>query len=185
VDDGEATFDRMQETLKRAAAALRDAEVPFVLAGGLAVWARGGPQSDHDLDFMLKPEDADRALEVLGAAGLRTERPPEGWLYKAFDDDIMVDLIFEPTGVDIDDDVLARADELEVAAVRMKVMSADDVMVTKLLALREHELDYDGVLETARSLREQVDWHAVRSRTSESPFARAFFTLAEELGVVA
>ena len=42
----------MQETLKRSAAALRDAEIPFALAGGLAVWARGGPESDHDLDFL-------------------------------------------------------------------------------------------------------------------------------------
>src|SRR5437763_1648541 len=30
----------MQETLKRSAAALRDAEIPFALAGGLAVCAR-------------------------------------------------------------------------------------------------------------------------------------------------
>jgi predicted nucleotidyltransferase len=177
-------FERMQETLKTSAAALRGAEIPFVLAGGLAVWARGGPESDHDLDFMLKPQDAERALQVLGEAGMRTEKPPEGWLYKAFDDDVMVDLIFEPTGVEIDDELLARSDELEVAAVRMKVMSANDVLVTKLLALREHELDFDGVLESARALREQVDWDEVRARTSESPFAKAFFTLAEELGVV-
>jgi predicted nucleotidyltransferase len=177
-------FERMRETLKRSAAALRDADVPFVLAGGLAVWARGGPESDHDLDFMLRPEDAERALAALGQAGMRTEKPPEGWLYKAFDDDVMVDLIFEPTGVEIGDELLERADELEVVAVRMKVLSAEDVMVTKLLALREHELDYDGVLESARALREQVDWGEVGRRTSESPFAKAFFTLAEELGIV-
>src|SRR6266480_1205012 len=145
----------MQETLKKSAAALRDAEIPFALAGGFAVWARGGPQSDHDLDFMLKPEDAERALTTLGETGMRMERPPEGWLYKAFDGDVMVDLIFEPTGVEVDDALLDRADEREVVALRMKVLAAEDIMVTKLLALREHELDYDGVLESARSLREQ------------------------------
>src|SRR5690349_19477296 len=108
----------MQDTLKRSAAALRDADVPFVLAGGLAVWARGGPESDHDLDFVLKPDDADRALQALAESGMRTEKPPEGWLYKAFDEDVMVDLIFEPTGVEVDDALLDRADELEVVAVR-------------------------------------------------------------------
>ncbi len=174
----------MQETLKKSAAALRDAEIPFALAGGFAVWARGGPQSDHDLDFMLKPEDAERALTTLGETGMRMERPPEGWLYKAFDGDVMVDLIFEPTGVEVDDALLDRADEREVVALRMKVLAAEDVMVTKLLALREHELDYDGVLESARSLREQIDWNDVRARTAESPFVRAFFTLAEELEIV-
>jgi len=40
------------------------------------------------------------------------------------------------------------------------------------------------VLELARSLREQIDWDAVRARTAESPFAKAFFTLVEELGIV-
>ena len=37
----------------------------------------------------------------------------------------------------------------------------------------------------SRSVREQVDWDDVRERTKDSPYAKAFFTLAEELGVVA
>ncbi|MGH3053211.1 MAG: nucleotidyltransferase domain-containing protein [Gaiellaceae bacterium] len=71
-------FDAMIETLKKAAAALREAEVPFMLGGGLACWARGGPESDHDLDLMFRPEDADRALDVLASTGMRPEKPPEG-----------------------------------------------------------------------------------------------------------
>ena len=66
----------------------------------------------------------------------------------------------------------------------MKVMSLEDILVTKLLALDEHELDYERPLEFARSLRERIDWHEVRNRTRESPYARAFFSLVEELGVV-
>ena len=48
----------------------------------------------------------------------------------------------------------------------------------------EHQLDYDAVLEIARTTREQIDWEAVRRRTADSPYAQAFFTLVEELGVV-
>jgi hypothetical protein len=33
-------------------------------------------------------------------------------------------------------------------------------------------------------LREQIDWEEVRRRTASSPFARAFFTLVEELEIV-
>jgi hypothetical protein len=40
------------------------------------------------------------------------------------------------------------------------------------------------VLEIARALREQIDWDAVRKRTSHSPYARAFFYLAGELGII-
>ncbi len=95
----------------------------------------------------------------------------------------MVDLIYAPSGLTIDDEFLDRAEPLEVHAVRMRVMSANDVLVAKLLAMREHEVDYDQVLEMARTVREQIDWDAIRERTRESPYAKAFFTLVDELGV--
>jgi hypothetical protein len=63
-------------------------------------------------------------------------------------------------------------------------MSLEDVLVTKLNALEEHELDYERPLEFARSLREQIDWQDVRDRTDGSPYAKAFFTMIEELGIV-
>jgi len=179
-----AEFDDLLETLKRAAAALRDADVSFLLGGGLAVWARGGPETEHDLDFMVKPEDADRALEALAAAGFRTEKPPEAWLYKGWEGDRLIDLIFDPMGNPVDDAMFERADDLEVQAVAMKVMSLEDVMVTKLLAMREHEVDFDDPLEIARALRERIDWDTVWEQTSASPYARTFFYLAEQLDIL-
>jgi hypothetical protein len=180
----EAPFNVLLETLKRVAGLLRDADVPFLLGGGLAVWARGGPETVHDIDLMLKPVDAERALKVLAAAGMRTEEPPEGWLYKAFEGEVMIDLIFGPSGQPIENDVFERAEELNVNAVPMQVMALEDVFVTKLAALREHELDYESVVQMARPVREQVDWPAVRKRTDGSPYAAAFFTLGEELGIL-
>jgi hypothetical protein len=174
----------LASTMKRAAAALRDAEVEFMLGGGLAVWARGGPPTDHDVDFYVREEDAERALVALAEAGMHTERPPEEWLYKAHDGPVLVDLIFRPAGGPVSDEHFARATELEVVAQRLLVASIDDVLVTKLLALTEQEPDFQAVLELARALREQIDWAFVRSRASSSPFARAFFTLVEGLGIV-
>ena len=52
------------------------------------------------------------------------------------------------------------------------------------MALGEHALRFEGVLRMARSLREQVDWEHVRAATASSPFARAFFTMTEGLGIV-
>jgi hypothetical protein len=180
----EVPFSAIKATLKKAAGALRQADIPFMLGGGLAVWARGGPDTDHDLDFMLRPHDAERALDVLAEEGMEIERPPEHWLYKAYDGDVLIDLIFEPSGLVIDDDIFARADELDVYAVRMLVMPIEDVLVTKLLAMGEHQLEYEAVVELARVLRERIDWDNVRQRTADSPYARAFFALVEELGVV-
>jgi hypothetical protein len=178
------SFDEMCESMKKAAGALRNADVPFVLGGGLAAWARGGPESDHDVDLLVKPDDAERAAKALERAGMRTEEPPEGWLLKAYDGEVMVDVIFRPATGPVTDEVIERADEREVLSTRMRVMALEDVMVTKLIALDETHLDFAGALDVARSLREQIDWSEVRERTSDSPYARAFFTLVEELGIV-
>ena len=180
----EQPFAEIEHALKRAAAALREADIPFLLGGSLASWARGGPETRHDLDLMIKPEDVERALEALGGAGMRPERPPEEWLVKAWDGDTLVDLIYCPKGLPMDDDVIARGEELSVLGMEIRVMALEDVMATKLMALTEHSLRYESLLQIARALREQIDWQAVRSRTDSSPFARAFFVLLEGLEIL-
>jgi len=180
----EQPFSDLEATLKKAAAALRGADVPFLLGGSLASWARGGPETRHDLDLMIKREDAERALEALEAAGMRRDDPPEEWLVKAWDGDVLVDLIFSPKGLPIDDDVIARGDEMSVLSMQMRVMAIEDVLVTKLMAITEHHLRYEGLLATARALREQIDWAQVRAATASSPFARAFFVLLEGLEIL-
>jgi predicted nucleotidyltransferase len=179
------TFTGLLEAMKRAAAVLRDNELPFALAGGLAVYARGGPATEHDVDFIVRQDDAERALELLESAGFRTERPPEGWLFKAFDaSGSMIDLIFSPNRMpEAVPEMLERAEEIEVYAITLNVMTVTDVLATKLLAFKEHEVDYADVLEVTRTCREQVDWDLLRERTSHSPYAKAFFTLVDELGL--
>ncbi len=190
----EVSFDRIEAALKRASSVLEAAGIPFLLAGSLAAWARGGPETRNDLDLMLRPDDAERALEALAAHGMATERPAEQWLLKAWDEDVLIDLIFEILAISdesgaterhpVDDELFGRAEDLKVFGVLVRVMSLEDLMVTKLLALEPNALDYGGSLAIARSLREEVDWDGVMERTAESPYATAFFTLVEELGVV-
>jgi hypothetical protein len=180
----EQPFAEIEHALKRAAAALREADIQFLLGGSLASWARGGPETRHDLDLIVRPEDAERGLAALAEAGMRPERPPEQWLVKAWDGDTLVDLIYCPKGLPMDDDVIARGEELSVLGMEIRVMALEDVMATKLMALTEHSLRYEGLLQIARALREQIDWATVRSRTQQSPFARAFFVLLEGLEIL-
>ncbi|HEX6116888.1 MAG TPA: hypothetical protein VFY99_07285 [Solirubrobacterales bacterium] len=190
----EVGFDRIEAALKRTSQVLEDAGIRFLLAGSLAAWARGGPETRNDLDLILRPADAERALEALAADGMRTERPPEQWLFKAWDAEVLVDLIFEILAIadesgaterhPVDDELFARGEDLKVFGVLVRAMSLEDLMVTKLLALEPNALDYGGSLAIARSLREEIDWRAVRERTADSPYASAFFTLVEDLGVV-
>src|SRR3954468_10946319 len=101
-------------TLKRSAAALERSDVPFMLGGSVACWARGGPAVASDLDLMVRPEHAEGAVSALAGVGMRPERPPEQWLLKAWDDDHMVDVIFDPAGLPLTDDVFARAEVMSV-----------------------------------------------------------------------
>ncbi len=176
-------FPQLVETMKRAAGALREAEIPFVLGGGMAGWARGGPPTDHDVDFFLTEREAERGLAALADAGFRTERPPEGWLLKAWNGEVLVDLIFHPSGGPVDEGYFRRADEIEVVSHPLLVASIDDVLATKLLAMTEQEPNYGPVLALARALREQVDWDALRERVAAAPFGAAFLTLAERLEI--
>lgn len=173
----------LREVLKRTAVALKDGGVPFALGGGYAAWALGGPEPEHDVDFLVAEAEADRAEQVLAQGGLRVEHPPEDWLFKVFDGDAMADLIFRVNGRTVDESLLGRAQEVEVCSIRMPVLSATDLVITKMLALTEQSCDLGKVLPSARALREQVDWPQVRREIEHNPFARATLFLLEELEV--
>jgi predicted nucleotidyltransferase len=182
--DDDPLLGALAATLNKAALALKDAEIEFMLGGSVASWVRGGPGPTKDIDLLVRPDDAERALEALGDTGMRTERRAEDWFVKAHDGDIPVDVIFRPGGIVVDDEMFERADEIRVMAITMPVVSIDDLVVTKLMVLNEHSLNLEPLLAIARAVREQIDWEAVRTRTQQSPYANAFFTLVEELGLV-
>jgi hypothetical protein len=178
VDEGLLT------TLKRAASVLKQAEVPFALAGGFAAYAHGGMSSDHDVDFLICEEDIPRALDALVAMGFTAERPPEDWLVKVYDEGRLVDLIHRPVERPVTEETLADTVPRPVNAVRMPVLSATTLMVHKLLSYSQHYCDFAKGLPLARSLREQIDWARVREETAHSPYAEAFLVLLDRLDVV-
>ncbi|MGC5166076.1 nucleotidyltransferase family protein [Luteimicrobium sp. DT211] len=173
----------LREALKAAGVALKRAGVPFALCGGFAAWVRGAPEPSHDVDFVVTPGHADAAREALADAGFDVVQPPEDWLFKAFRGEAMVDVILRLSGGEVTERDLARADDLDVLSVRLPVLSATDLVVSRLTPLSEHYCDLGPQLEVARALREQVDWDEVADRTAANPFARAFLFLLGELDV--
>jgi hypothetical protein len=169
--------------LKRAVGVLGAAEIPYALAGSMACWAWGGPPSRHDVDLAIRQSDAEAALDALEAAGFTPERPPEGWLVKAWADDVLVDLIWHPMGLQVTDTVLRAAQMVNVDGMEVPALAPIDVLTSKLLALNESHLDFEGLLAIVRGVREQVDWSELRRRTDEGPLARSFLYMAGELGL--
>ena len=179
--------DAMREALKKTAVALKEGDVAFALGGGYAGWALGGPEPEHDVDFLVTEADAQKAEGALSDAGLRVEHPPEDWLFKVFDgeapDAPMVDVLFRVAGDPVGEELIEHVVQHEVLSIRMPVLSATDLLVTKLLALNEQSCDYGKVLPSARALREQVAWDDVRRRAEHNPYAAAALFLLDRLDI--
>ncbi|WP_228769562.1 nucleotidyltransferase family protein [Actinokineospora alba] len=169
--------------MTKVSAALHTAGIRFALTGGCAVYARGGPETEHDVDVLVKLSDVDDAVRALVAQGMRAAPPPEDWLTKVYDGDRLVDLLFRPNERPVTDEVLDRSEVMRVGPATMPVQSATDVMIGKLLALGTHRGDLNEPMQSARALREQIDWSRVAVETAESPYAEAFLLLAGRLGV--
>jgi hypothetical protein len=176
--------DEIRDLLKRTAVALKQGDVPFALCGGYAAWVRGAPEPDHDADFLVAADEAERAAKVLSDAGLDVQDPPEDWLVKVVSGGSFVDVLWRTCGRPVEADLIDRAEVLPVLSVQMPVLAATDIVVTKLMALDEHYCDFARLLPVARALREQVDWAAVRREVEGNDFAVVFLELLDRLGVV-
>jgi hypothetical protein len=175
----------LREALKLAASSLKHAEVPFALLGSYALWAWGGPEPDHDVDFLIAREDASEAAQALCDSGFTVLQPPEDWLLKAYLDQAMVDVIFRTAdGGWADRDDVARCEDLQVLSVQMPVLLPTELVIHKLQALDEHYCDFATLLPAIRALREKVDWPTVRHECGGNDFAAALLFLLARLRII-
>jgi hypothetical protein len=173
----------LREAMKQAASALKADGIPFALGGGYGLWVHGAPEPIHDVDFVVPEEDVEPAAHSLMAAGLRVERPPEDWLFKAYLDDALVDVLHRLQGRVVTRELTDRAEEFEVLGMRFPVLPPTEVMAAKLGSLSEHYADFGALLPVVRAIREQLDWDHLRKEATGQPFAEAFLFLTDQLGI--
>ncbi|MDT5006786.1 MAG: hypothetical protein QOJ24_3962 [Mycobacterium sp.] len=174
----------LRDALKRAASALKEHGPEFALAGSYALWAYGGPEPVHDVDFVVAEEDTEAAALTLEKAGFQLDRTPEDWLFKAcVEEQFVIDVLHQLNGNPVNADDIAAAEVLDVLAIRMRVLSPTRVITEKLNALNEHHCDFGALLPVVRAVREQVDWDRLRADTSQNDFAVAFLVLTDRLGI--
>src|SRR5690242_10383616 len=183
LSDVPARNDELRDALKRAASAFKAQGPEFALAGSYALWVHGGPEPVHDVDFVVAEEDADTAAKTLEEAGFRIDRPPEDWLFKACAKDVVVDVLHQLNSVPVGAETIRGAEVIEVLAISMPVLAPTHVITEKLASLNEHHCDFAALLPGVRAVREQVNWHDVRSATADNDFAAAFLFLTDRLGI--
>ena len=161
-----AAEDTVVTAFADAVGALEEAEIPYVLIGGLGSSVRGRPRSTDDVDLLVRPDDALPALEALAAAGFETEETNPHWIYKGCRDGVTIDVLFKVSGdIYLDEEMLERSTEEELHGRRVRVAPPEDMLVIKAIAHDEPsshhwhdalgliaagELDWDYVLTRAR-----------------------------------
>jgi predicted nucleotidyltransferase len=152
--------------LRAAVGALERGDVGYLLIGGMASAALGRPRCSSDIDLLVAPEEAPRALELLAEAGFETEVTNPAWLYKAFTKGILVDLLFKTKGdIYLDREMLRRGRNQLWLGTRVRVIPPEDLIVIKaivhdeetprhwhdaLALLRRSDLDWDYLVERAQ-----------------------------------
>jgi predicted nucleotidyltransferase len=138
-DDHEPRGDvEFHQTLDEAIAAMRGANVRFLIIGGIASAVMGRDRGTRDVDLFVRPEDARRALEALDVAGFDTKVAFPHWLYKGFKRDVLVDVIFRSSkDVLLDDEMLRRAQQREFRGRMLPIAPPEDLLIMKAVAADE------------------------------------------------
>ena len=150
--------------LGEAMETLATAGIRFAVFGGFASAIYGRERTTTDVDFFIRPEDAQPALEALAAAGFDTLEYDEEWLYKAMKEGVLVDLIFMAKGgIYMDPEMLDRARDEAFDGVPLKVLAPEDLVVMKATAHSEPTERYwhDAVSMLGAT---RLDWDYLVSR---------------------
>jgi hypothetical protein len=127
-----------------------------------------------------------QALDALAKAGYHTRETDAGWLYKAFKQDIMVDIIVWTTGkIKVDEETLAHCRRMVLDGHLFHLMGPEDVLFRKIFSHREERRDwYDG-LSMLRHPLPDFDWdYFLRRSAGLSLFRTTSFILyaLDEMG---
>lgn len=161
-----ATLNR---TLIATIETIEEHKIPYALIGGVAVKELGRPRVTHDIDLFVKPDDADTILEVLEAKGFHIERRDPFWLYKAWREEVLVDVIFKSSGdIYFDEEVRAHVRRIPYLGRYVNAISPEDFIIIKSAAHQEdnphHWHDALAVLTQGN-----IDWEYLLKRAKHSP----------------
>lgn len=140
--------------------AMERAGVPYVVGGGIAVAAYGRKRATKDIDLYVKPYDTVRALDALEQAGFEVNPMSDvKWLAKGYKNGVPVDFILENIGgVVATDDTMERGRYMYVSGCRMFIMSPEDLVLRKMLAMRSMRDDWYDSIAVLSNTYKTFDW---------------------------
>lgn len=139
IDHNVSDPENQKNVLLEAVSTLESESIPYALIGGLAAKELGRPRVTHDVDIFVRPDDANFVLAALEQKGFTTERRDPAWLYKAWKDDILVDIIFKSSGdIYFDEEIRQHVRRVPYKGKFINSISPEDFIVIKAAVHQEH-----------------------------------------------
>jgi hypothetical protein len=159
------------ELLASLADVLRRLDLRWYLFGAQAVviWGRPRMTADVDVTVALEPENSSVLAEAMGRSGFQL-RIDDSEIAAFVAKTRVLPFLHTPTrmpldvvlaGPGLEQEFLARAELVDLGGVEIPVLSAEDLVVTKILAGRAKDLD--DVAGILRERREQLDFTRIRA----------------------
>jgi predicted nucleotidyltransferase len=145
---------------REAVEALDREGIDYIVGGGIAIMAYGRTRDTKDIDLYIIDKDQCRALDALESAGFQVDPMSDvNWLCKGFKEGITVDFIMENVGgMHTTEETIAHGFWTRINGVRMHVMSPEDLIVRKILAMRSKRNDWFDCISVLSSTYETFDW---------------------------
>ncbi|MEZ0391324.1 MAG: nucleotidyltransferase [Pseudobdellovibrionaceae bacterium] len=149
--------------------ALEEKKVDYALIGGVAASGLGRPRPTQDIDLFVRPEDADALLEVLKEYGFETNRFNPSWIFKAYKENVLIDIIFRSEGgFYFDDEMKDHSVLVNYHGRQVKMVSPEDFILIKCAVHSEeghhHWHDALSVLSQAK-----LNWDYLVHRSRKAP----------------
>ncbi|HBG81426.1 TPA: hypothetical protein DDW69_01150 [candidate division CPR2 bacterium] len=135
-------LDLLDATIK----AVKEANINYMIGGGLALIHYGMLRETHDLDIFVKQEDAEKLIKGFEKQGMLTKLTDKRWLYQAtlgkglleFKKNNTIDVIFQnDTEIKIGDRFLLRAQKVKFHDRQFNVISVEDLVLFKAHSQKE------------------------------------------------
>ncbi len=151
----------------RSLTLLNQAELPYLVGGAYALAQYTGiERHTKDLDIIIQRDDRDRVLNVLEAAGYRTEVPFPHWLAKVFGDHGFIDVIYNSgNGLsEVDDEWFANVAISELFGVPISLCPVEELIWSKGFVQERERFDGADVIHLIRFLGATLDWRRLLRR---------------------
>ncbi len=158
---------RIYNFYSAALSTLQRGQVPFLVGGAYALACHTGiVRHTKDFDIFIRPRDCEPVLQVLSAAGYRTEVTDPCWLAKAHSGEDFIDVIFNSGNAiaEVDDAWFEHAINAKIFGLPVQLCPPEETIWSKAFVMERERYDGADVAHLLRAYGDRLDWKRLLDR---------------------